>query len=553
MKKTLKIGLIALGVLVLVGVGLNYYIKNQLDDLMKSRVSEQLGPEYDFTYRKSRLNFLSNRFRIVDPSISKSESDSVRWSFQANGILLTGFGVFDFILNDVLSADSIVVNNPDLKVFQLNATADKKKSKKKKNSHKPLREINFKIGHIGINDASLKYNPPGPEILESKMSILIRDISFQGYILQMVDSLKRLHIEFPNLHYTTSDSVYTVTTDLLEISKRENFTSLTNFKVESNLSPTEYDRMVHWKKPLFDIEAQKIEFSRPELLGDSIWSLSWLEVKNPQILISKDDRFPLPDRKTDLPQTGLQHMKVKFKVDSVRIDSGRVQLVNVLGGNHESEIDITSIQGILTGVQNYDYNLPAFSLNAQANMMGKAGLHVNIAYQYGDLNPFTLTGHLEDTRLEFMDSFLQKHVGITVAKGQLDRLDFNMQGNENGIGGTVDFRYQNLQIHMVDKETGKKKELLNFLSDAAGGLLFWKNNPANENLRTGNFYVERDVRKGFISQWVDGIMQGVLVTVSKVDPIKIKNIGHKEKHKHHKNEHHENKHHKKEKHIKDKK
>jgi len=539
MKKSLKIGLIALGIIVLLSVALNYYIKNQLDDLMKSRISQQLGPEYDFTYRKSRLNFLGNRFRIVDPSISKSDSDSVRWSFQANGILLSGFGVFDFILNDVLSADSIVVNNPDVKVFQLGRSSNKKRSKQDASPEKSLEELDFKIGHIGINEASLKYDPPGPEIMESKLNISIRDISFQGYLLQMVDSLKRLHIEFPGFIYTTPDSVYTVTTDLLEISKRKNFTSLTNFKVASNLSPTEYDRKMHWKKPLFDIEARKIELSRPELLEDSIWSLSWLKVQNPQILISKDDRFPLPDRRTDLPQTGLQNMKVKFKVDSVRIDSGKVELISVLEGNRESEIDISSIQGYLTRVQNYDNNLPAFNLDAHANMMNKAGLHVNIVYEYGDLNPFTLTGYLEDTNLEFMDSFLQKHLGITVAEGQLDRLDFRMNGNENGIGGNVDFRYNNLQIHMVDKETGEKKEFLNFLSDAAGGLIFWKNNPVNENLRTGNFYVERDVRKGFISQWVDGIMQGILVTVSKVDPGKIKNMKKSEK----KDKHHNKKHH----------
>jgi len=538
MKKSLKIGVISLGIIVLIGVGLNYYIKNRLDDLMKTRISQQLGPEYQVKYRTSRLNFLSNSFRIEDLSVSKSELDSLRWSFQANSIQLDGFGVFKFIFKDMLAADSIVVNNPHLKVFQLGRSGNKKKSEDKASPDKTLEELNFKIGLIGINDALLKYDPPGPEILESKLNILIRDISFQGYILQMVDSLKKMHIEFPDLIYTTADSVYTLSTDLIEVSKRENFTSLTNFKAQSNISPTEYDRRMNWRKPLFDIEASRIDMSRPELLEDSVWSLAWVELEKPLVLISKDDRFPLPDRQTDLPQTWLQNANIKFKVDSLKIDSGKVELINVLGGNRESEIDITGIDGVLSGVQNYNFSQPAFTLGAAANMMGKARLSVDIVYEYGELNPFSLKGQLEDTRLKFMDSFLQKHVGITVAEGQLDRLNFNMQGNENGIGGTVDFRYQDLQIHMVDMKTGEKKEFLNFLSDAAGGLLFWKNNPVNENLRTGNFYVERDVRKGFISQWVDGIMQGVLVTVSKVDPGKVKSMKSESKRKGHKNRKH---------------
>ena len=527
MNKYLKIGLIALVLIVLGAIGLNYYVNTQLDDLMKSRINQELGSDYEFDFGKSRLNLLGNDFRIFNLAVSRKEADSLRWTFTANSIQLSGFKPFEFLFNDFLATDSIVVNGPDLKVFHIGKKDRKKKAENqnpKEKSSKSIDELKFKIAHIGIHNASVNYDPPGPEEFRSKLNILIREIEFEGRILEMVDNLNLLHIEFPRLAYTTPDSVYTITTDLLEISKGKNFTSLTNFKVQSNLSPTEYDRQVHWKKPLFDIEAAKIDMAKPELLEDSVWSLSWVEVQRPTVLISKDNRFPLPDRRTDLPQTGLQNMKIRFKVDSLKIDSGKVELVNVLDGNSESEIDITGIQGILTSVQNYDFSQPAFHLDAEAEMMNKAGLHVNIVYNYGDENPFTVKGHLADTKLEFMDSFLQKHLGITVSEGKLDRLDFNMNGNENGIGGTVDFRYSNLQIHMVDKETGKDKELLNFISDAAGGLIFWKNNPTNEKLRTGDFYVQRDVRKGFISQWVDGIMQGILITVSKVDPGKIKNI-----------------------------
>jgi hypothetical protein len=548
MKKYLKVGLLSLAVLLILLFGAKYYVKYRLDDLMKSRISQQLGPEFSFNYSSSNLNLLRSGFQIRNLSISRSHADSLRWSFSADKIKLSGFKVFNFLFDEILATDSIIVDAPDLKVFQLKSGNSNRIEQDEKLDQESLDELKFKIKHIGIRNASLKYDPPGPEIMESGMNILVRDVSFQGYILEMVDSLDRLRIEFLNLSYTTPDSVYTVSTDLLRISKSKNFTSFNKLKLKSNLSPTEYDRLMHWKKPLFDAEIEKLEMARPELSPDSIWVLSWLRVSKPNITISKDDRFPLPDRRTDLPQTALKHIGAKFRIDSVKIDSAKVELINVLSANRESEILITEINGVLSSVQNYNDEQPAFNLDAQARLMDKVPLQTSITYSYGDKNPFYGSGHLEDTKLEFMDSFLQKHLGIKVTEGQLDQLSFNVEGNEDGIGGTVDFRYENLQIHLVNKETGKDKELLNFLSDAAGGLVFWKNNPTKEKLRTGEFYVERDVRKGFISQWVDGIMQGVLVTVSKVDPMKIKSMGHKEKHKkHEKNHHNKEKHHKKNK------
>ena len=53
MSRALKIVLLSLVVLTLLIFGLRYYAKYRLDDLMKTRVSNQLGPEFKFEYWKS--------------------------------------------------------------------------------------------------------------------------------------------------------------------------------------------------------------------------------------------------------------------------------------------------------------------------------------------------------------------------------------------------------------------------------------------------------------------------------------------------------------------
>ena len=96
-----------------------------------------------------------------------------------------------------------------------------------------------------------------------------------------------------------------------------------------------------------------------------------------------------------------------------------------------------------------------------------------------------------------------------------------MTGNTYGEYGYVDLHYQNLKIQAVDKETGEKKWLLNAVADIASGLFFWKENPENKKFRRGEFSKERTLYKGFASQWIEGLFDGLLHSVAKIDPSKV--------------------------------
>lgn len=95
--------------------------------------------------------------------------------------------------------------------------------------------------------------------------------------------------------------------------------------------------------------------------------------------------------------------------------------------------------------------------------------------------------------------------------------------------------FLNRKVDMVLKE--KVNEALggNYNFDYAGSRINFFGNHVfltrinihknNGKFRRGDFYLERDVRKGFPSQWVDGLLEGILQTVSKVDPAKVRQDG----------------------------
>ena len=270
--------------------------------------------------------------------------------------------------------------------------------------------------------------------------------------------------------------------------------------------------------------------SLPTAYQDTGWRATHLTLRDPLIKIMKDLRFPLPDRRTELPQEQLLALGLNIWIDSISLENADVELLNRVSGASTSELVIGKINGYILNLQNFDINQPAYTLVADGKLMHKADVHTKVTYIYGDLNPFELSGRVNDVNLETLDLFLRRQLGVSIASGTLDGIVYDMKGNHNGIRGEVEFRYHDLKVHLVDKDTDKDKVILNILSDSAGNLVFYRNNPQKDQLRIGKFYVERDVRKGFISQWVDGMLQGVANSITKRE-VNIQEAGEKQKKK----------------------
>ena len=521
MNKFLRAAGLLILVLVLTATGIKLFLDYRIDDLLRSRISAQLGDDYDFDYRKTRLRLISNDFRILDVQIDRTDGDSLLWHFKVDQIRLTGFKPLAFINDGVLAADSISILEPRLNVFEINLQPREDRAFKNTEESEPLK---FRLEHIALRNADLLYDPRGPEILRSGLNLDIRGINFRGNILNMADSLASLELNLPEIHYTTPDSVYSLYADNLNISKVDSLVRIDSFRLDNNISVTEFSRFMHWRKSLFDISVPQISMKIPQVYQDSIWSVDRINLAQPDIVIMKDQRFPLPDRHTELPQQQLMDLALKFTVDSIQLIDANIELLTRISGSSTSDLVISDVNGSISGLQNFNFEKPAYVLVADGNLMQKAPLHAEIQYLYGGNNPFTLWGVVDDVNLKFIDHFLRKQAGIAVAGGSLDGLRFNMSGDHNGISGQVECRYHGLKIHLVDKETDEEKVLLNFLSDSAGRLFFYRENPHKGKLRKGRFYVERDVRKGFISQWVEGLMQGIVNNITKKE-INLKKAG----------------------------
>ena len=527
MKKKILIG-IGIVIVLLIGavLGLEAYLSKKLDDALRNDLAYQLGYAYDIDYSKASVSLFKNEVNIKSLSFSRYGGEDYDWVFTASQVEFSGFRGVDFLLGKGFGVDSIILLEPaiDMKRFIFSdhkPDSTQIKSRRERERNKGADSLKIAIGGIICRGGILNYDPEGPEQLSCNFEFGLREIEFAGKVKNEEKLWNESSVLITNVNYQFADSVYVIDVDEISLKDIESDVLISNFSLVSNFSKSAYPKHFGWRKSRFRVDIPQLSVSRPKNFDDSLLVISHVNLDSVYFEIHKDSRYPWPDRVTKLPQGPVANLPFPIRVDSINFKNSKFKFTGVFEDNNHLEIYIDKIAGALTGFQNIDTTGAMLSFNAKGKFMGESNLAMNTTYSYGALDPFTLQASLGKSELFFISDFLQGAAGIRIADGEITELKVHMNGNTYGENGYVDVYYKNLQIEAVDKDTGEKKWLLNVVTDLARGLLVWKENPDSKKFRRGDFMKERTLYKGFASQWIEGLFDGLVHSVSKIDPSKV--------------------------------
>lgn len=528
MKKKILIGL-GIVILLLIGavIGLEAYLNKKLDDALRHDLDYQLGYAYDIDFVQASVSLFKNEVNIKNLSFARHGGEDYDWIFTAARVEFSGFRGVDFLLGKGFGVDTIVLLEPaiDMKRFVFSDNKSDSTQSKSTREPKPGKEnadsLKISIGGIVCRGGILNYDPEGPEYLNCNFDFGLRGIEFEGKIKNVEKLWDESSIVITDANYQFADSVYVIKVDEINLSDFEEDVLISNFSLASNFSKADYPKHFGWRKSRLQIDIPELSFSSPKNFNDSLLVISHVNIDSIYFEIHKDARFPFPDRVTKLPQGPVANLPFPVRVDSINFKNSEFKFIGVFEDNNKLEIYFNDIEGALTGFQNIDTTGSMFAFHADAKFMGESSFAMNTTYNYGNLDPFKLQASLGKSKLFFISDFLQGAAGIRISDGEISELKLNMTGNTYGEYGYVDVHYNNLQIEAVDKDTGEKKWLLNVVTDIARGLLFWKENPDSKKFRRGDFSKERTLYKAFASQWIEGLFDGLVHSVSKIDPSKV--------------------------------
>jgi len=517
MKKSLKAILIVLASLGLILAGVLYFVHFELEDFVRGKLDEQLDASWQVEFRELSVSLFSLSFDVIDLEVARTDGAERLWHASVDTSSVEHLHPLQIVFSNNLTVEAIKLSDLKIEVNRL-----KQKKKKQGQPKKKSNSITFVVNNILIENGQLSLKNDSIGKFDAHMQLKTKKIKFDSLAQAPLQLAEKISLKLSDVKYYNPDSTYALHVRTLRKDFRNEI--LIDSISYSPLKSLEAFSQYHgWRKSRNTITVDKIEIPAPRMRADSIYALSLVRVVNPQVTLEKDMNYSLPDRHTKLPQEGLNSLGFTFNLDSLVVENGKLEVKIRQQEALVADIVLDNVSAHAKA-QNYTQDSIAFGFSGEATALNGSSLKVNSEYRYADGHPWNLTGSLSDTDLEFFSTPLRKLAGIEISSGQLNKLDFDMDGSTYGSKGQVTFLYDNLSINAVDKETGKKKVVLNTLADVLGSLVFWKQNPREGKVRQGNYEIERDVRKAFPSQWIDGLLEGIIDTVAKIDPAKIRKM-----------------------------
>lgn len=497
--KKIAIGVISVVLFViLVNVGLNYWIKKQLPII----INDKNKTAYNIHYEKIEVSLLSRNINATTLLVSpkKEPKDSKNGLFsKIESITIKHFNIWDLAFHDLIQAESIIINKPRVILYKKGEKLLNNSKSIKNEIIEPFRKI-VAVSNIYLNDGtvdvvSLDNNKP---ILSVKKIIL----KLEGILLTDATLKEKIPMHFEK-YVLVCDSLYYKPSafyhmNIEQISTENNFLKVKNFSYLPEFSRKEFVKRLDKEKDIYTI---KLDSAHIEKMDWGFKDDRFFFKANSLIVNHADAniyRNKMP--KDDLSKKYLyNHLlrKIKFPLEIDTIQILKSKLV------YEEEIDFSKGPGVL----NFDrFNMhitnikSGFGLKKMADVkikvnclfMKTSPLDVDWSFNVLDLkDSFHIQGTIANFNVAAMERFTKPYINTTFT-GKFNKYHFNFYGNDNTAKGNATLDYEDLKVKLYKKKHPEKEAKL---KSAVVNLLL--KNDSDDKTKKADVELERIQEKSF--------------------------------------------------------
>lgn len=307
------------------------------------------------------------------------------------------------------------------------------------------------------------------------------------------------------LSWSSANNLYDYSVDSVSISSASRLLHIKNFRFTPTLGedafvkslPTQDDRFDFF---ISDIQIKNINLAQlfeENILADSMLmsSASFKIYRDLAIRRDKKNRLGL------YPQQAIQHIPLSFRVGKVILSdgyveykernhitrkSGKVQFYNVYGtiSNFTNEKKAIAANNVMTAV-------------ISSQFLNKTPLRVT--WQFYLLNPkgrFDVKGSIGPVDATLLNPLTEPMGPASIKKGKINGTEFNLQGHDYGMDGSVRFLYEDLTVVLLEKDKGAKKLDKKSLQTFIANIAIKNSNPKKkQDVRVVQVHFDRDMNR----------------------------------------------------------
>ncbi|MWB93376.1 hypothetical protein GON26_03320 [Flavobacterium sp. GA093] len=499
--KKIAIGIISVFFFViLVNFGLNFWIKKQLPKL----IHEKNKTAYNINYEKIEVSLWSRNIYaetlLVHPKNQLKNTTAKTGIYtKIESITIKHFNIWDLAFRDIIQAESIIINKPEVILYKKNNKLLNNSKSIKTQIIEPFRKI-IAVSNIYLNEGSidvvaLKNDKP---ILSVKNIIL----KLEGILITDATLKKKIPVEYQkyalvcdSLYYKPS-AFYHLT--IGKISTEKNFLKVKNFALLPEYNRREFVQKLEKEKDIYTLKLDSASVEKIDwgFKNDRFFFKANSIVANHLDANIYRNKMPKDDlSKKYLYNALLRKIKFPLKIDTLQVLKSKLV--------YEEEIDFTKGPGVLT----FDhFNLQATNIQSGFGLKKADDLKIKVNCRFMKNSPLDV-----DWRFNILDKKDSFHIQGTIANfdvaalarftkpymntsftGTFGNYHFNFYGNDATATGNASLEYDDLKVKLYQKKNPEKEAKI---KSAIANLVL--KNDSDDNAKKAAVELDRIQEKSF--------------------------------------------------------
>jgi|GEM_PF-930689 len=533
-RRPLRIAIIILTVLVALLLGLQFafqsYLHNSLREIEKS-LQEASNYKYRFHFDTIKLRIFKGTVFIAGFRMEATDSLENKSSFSTDHVIVNGAGVFTYIFKKQLTVSEIIINGAQLN-FQFQKTADKESTAPKKDFILYDAIKNFAnsvvINKIQVSNVDINYfhslQDSKPFLVSKNSSIIFEDLKIDSVIAfkdRKMFEAERFLIISKGFSITTKDSLYRFSMGQLTLSYNDSILQLDSLKMEPNFNDKQFSKVFGSQTDRMTLSVNKIVMARVSvkaLIENRELNAPLVVVEGVRLLAYRDKNFTRIEKAMPTVQQLLRKIPIYLNLDTIQVTNGFIQYRELVkGGKSPGYITFTDLHGSIYNFTNDTLlHKDDLVLTASTKLMGKGDMEAVVKFPYANDGNFSMKGSMSAFQINDLNPMLEPNANILIRNGRITQTDFEFNAGLKFAKGTMTFRYRDLEVEMLDKETKESDATREkIFSLIANNVALVSDNPSEDKpVRTAGLYYERNPNRFVFNYCWKTLLSGIIETVT---------------------------------------
>lgn len=485
----------------------------------------------DFTLSNQDFNFYSAKndtTSIQDLNYSSLGKKGAIQQFSFHGadsttsLEISGITVGNVKIDDYVQNNSVDIQNLSSEKTTLNFRISEQEKEMLPQSIKlPFSEL--KIQEIFSKDINIQvfHEEKGRDYFVREANLFVNTLVLDSTLnpIEIHHHINSLVLSGKN--YTENfGKQYTVSANDYTFRYPESVFEASNISMRSKYDRFEYSNTIEFQNEWFKFDLKTLKLNQlniDSLLSKQKFIVNKLELEKGDLTVFRDLNIPHnTDKKVPMPQKLLSELAFAFSIDTIFVNSDiHIHLVpkESLGiGTMTINVESANIFNMRTSHFN---NETPMILQATGKLNGKANFQTKVIFPTSsEKSEFHFMGNIGAMDLKTLNEMLIPIGALEVRSGISEEININFKGNDEYAQGLIEFRYKNLKIDVLDRETYQSKGLGNNLKTIfANSFVVSSKNPRWLKLQKGNIFYERIKSRSIFNFWAKALLSGAVSSI----------------------------------------